>query len=101
MRVSIIDEDARAFSRTLYDELARGVPVEEALLQARLTLSGSQRPWAVGVPVLYTALKRPASSFTCQRGQPTIDEHQFSIDVLALPRAQGTFQGRIEDLTQL
>jgi tetratricopeptide (TPR) repeat protein len=101
MRVSISDEDARTFSRTLYDELARGVPIEEALLQARLTLSSSRYPWAVGVPVLYTALKRPASGFTYKEGVPAIDEHQPPMDVLALPRAQGTFQGRIEDLTQL
>ncbi len=43
MRVSIHDDDARDFSRQFYSELASGVPVEEALFQARLTLASSSR----------------------------------------------------------
>jgi CHAT domain/AAA domain len=101
MRLSIHDDDARAFSRTFYGDLARGVPVEEALLQARLTLADSKRPWAVGVPVLYTSLKTAAPGYTCRAGTPTIDEHQPPLNVLSLPRAEGTFQGRIDELRQL
>ena len=53
----IYDDDARLFARAFYDDLARGTSVEEALLQARMTLARkSQRPWVVGVPVLYTSL---------------------------------------------
>jgi len=53
MRFRILDEDARAFSRVFYNDLACGSTVEEALLQARLTLSNSSRLWVVGVPVMY------------------------------------------------
>jgi CHAT domain len=42
MRLSILDEDARTFSRVFYNELARGIPVEEALFQSRLTLAQSR-----------------------------------------------------------
>ena len=67
MRFSIPDDDARAFSRIFYSDLARGSSVEEALLQARLTLANSPRPWAVGVPVLYTSLTQPAAGFASHR----------------------------------
>ena len=63
MRLSIPDKDARAFSRIFYSELASGSPVEEALRQARLVLAKSERPWVIGVPVLYTALSRPPQAF--------------------------------------
>jgi tetratricopeptide (TPR) repeat protein len=101
MRFSIVDEDARAFSRTFYSELARGISVEEALLQVRLALAESPRRWAIGVPVLYTALKSPAAGFSSIAGTPTINEHQPRIEATALPRAEGAFQGRIEELKQL
>jgi tetratricopeptide (TPR) repeat protein len=101
MRLSIDDEDARTFSRTFYSDLARGSPVEEALLQARLTLAASPRPWVIGVPVLYTALIRPAAGFTSITGTPTVQEHQPPLEVSALPRAEGAFQGRIDELRHL
>ncbi len=101
MRLSIHDDDARTFSRTFYSELASGVSVEEALFQARLTLANSPRSWVIGVPVLYTALTMPAAGFTAIEGAPTIKEHQPQIEVSALPRAEGAFQGRIEELKQL
>ncbi|MBP1466196.1 tetratricopeptide repeat protein [Candidatus Chloroploca sp. M-50] len=98
MRFSIVDDDARAFARTLYDDLARGVPIEEALLQARLSLARSARPWAVGVPVLYTALTTPAGGFATPAGQPDVRDRRPPIQVSALPRAEGAFQGRQEEL---
>ncbi len=106
MRLSIYDDDARAFSRTFYSELARGTPIEEALFQARLTLADnadSSRRWVIGVPVLYTALTEPATGFSCKAGKPTVKENQspIPIEVTALPRAEGTFQGRIDELKQL
>ena len=101
MRLSIDDDDARTFSRTFYSELASGVSVEEALFQARLTLASSPRSWVIGVPVLYTALTIPAAGFTSIEGAPTIKEHQPQIEVSVLPRAQGAFQGRIDELKQL
>jgi hypothetical protein len=101
MRLSIHDDDARTFSRTFYSELASGVSVEEALFQARLTLSNSLRSWVIGVPVLYTALTTPAAGFTSVEGVPIVNEHQPTIEVSALPRAEGAFQGCIEELKQL
>ncbi len=101
MRLSIHDDDARSFSRSFYSELASGVSVEEALFQARLTLANSPRSWVIGVPVLYTALTAPASGFTSIEGTPTVNEHLPQIEVSALPRAQGAFQGRIDELKQL
>ena len=101
MRLSIHDDDARTFSRTFYSELASGVSVEEALLQARLTLANSPRSWVIGVPVLYTALTELSAGFTALEGTPTVEEHQPPIEVSALPRAEGAFQGRIDELKQL
>lgn len=101
MRFSIPDEDARAFSRAFYRDLARGSSVEEALLQARLTLAESQHPWAVGLPVLYTCLAEPAAGLTVSPGTPHSEEHQSPLDLMALPRVEGTFQGRRDALMQL
>src|SRR5258708_2232914 len=101
MRLSIHDDDARSFSRSFYSELASGVSVEDALFHARLTLANSPRSWVIGVPVLYTALTAPASGFTSIEGTPTVNEHLPQIEVSALPRAQGAFQGRIDELKQL
>ena len=101
MRFSIVDDDARDFSRTFYSELARGSSVEEALFQARLTLANSPRTWAIGVPVLYTALAEAAAGFSHTSGIPTILEHQPALDAIVLPRAEHVFQGRIDELKQL
>ncbi|GCE23556.1 hypothetical protein KDK_73560 [Dictyobacter kobayashii] len=102
MRLSIYDKDARLFARAFYDELARGTPVEEALFQARLTLaSETTHPWVVGVPVLYTSLTESAHGVEPQPGTPTVKDHQPPLDVNALPRAEGIFQGRVSDLRRL
>src|SRR5205085_11620895 len=60
-----------------------------------------QRPWLVGMPVLYTALSAPATGFPPVKGAPEIEEHQPRIEATTLPRAEGTFQGRAEDLKAL
>ncbi len=101
MRMSIHDDDARDFSRLFYSELASGVPVEEALFQARLTLASSPRTWATGVPVLYTALSEPAAGYASVAGAPTIEEHRPPVDAIALPRAEGGLQGRIDEMVWL
>ncbi|MFQ5342622.1 MAG: CHAT domain-containing protein, partial [Anaerolineae bacterium] len=101
MQFVVADEDALALSRVLYSELARGSSVEEAVLHARLTLADSRRRWAVGVPVLYTSLKAPAPGFAPVEGTPHIDEHQPRLEVDAIPRAEGAFQGRIDELKEI
>src|SRR5260221_13155797 len=100
MRVSIHDEDARTFSRQFYSELANGGPVEEALFQARLPLASSTRRWAIGVPVLYTALSAPAGGYGAIAGTPIVEEHKPPIDAIALPRAEGGFGGLIDERAQ-
>jgi tetratricopeptide (TPR) repeat protein len=110
MRLSITDTDARTLSCAFYSELARGVSVEEALFQARLTLARQWRKkgnrgetswWVVGVPVLYTALLRPSPGFPSQTGVPRVNTHAARINLDALPPVEGTFQGRISDLITL
>ena len=101
MRFSVIDVDANAFCRSFYDELARGVPVEEAVRQGRLALADSQRPWAIGVPVLYTSLETPAPPFVRREGAPTVIAHRPHSDLEALPQATGALQGRDGNLLAL
>ena len=55
MQYAITDRAAIEFSRTFYDGLARGLPVDEAVQEARLAISlalGDSAEW--GTPVLYT-----------------------------------------------
>ncbi|MDQ2717764.1 MAG: CHAT domain-containing protein, partial [Chloroflexota bacterium] len=104
MRFSIVDDDALAFSRDFYSNLARGVPVEQALLQARLTLAKSARAWAYGNLVLYTSLTRAGPAYATELGQPDVRDAQE--DALrgiigVLPEVQGAFQGRIDEQIQL
>jgi tetratricopeptide (TPR) repeat protein len=108
MRFSIHDDDALAFARAFYGNLARGVSVEEAVFQARLSLRKSERPWAIGVPVLYTALDlsahSPAPHFNTSPGVPLIaDPQQPALRGIlgVLPQIEGAFQGRTAELIQL
>jgi tetratricopeptide (TPR) repeat protein len=55
----------------------------------------------IGVPVLYTSLSAPAAGFATVEGVPVIKEYQPPLEVSALPRAEGAFQGRIEELLAL
>lgn len=102
MSASIPDGDALTFSRALYENLAAGVDVEQSVFQAqRSLLRGNPREWLVGVPVLYSSLETPAGGFATPEGQPQIDEGQPPLDVTILPRAEGAFQGRIDELLKL
>jgi len=102
MRFSIPDEDALTFSWALYTNLANGVEVEEAVFQARRSLMrGNQCNWLAGVPILYTSLERPASGFATPTGHPQVNEHQPPMEVFALPRAEGAFHGRVDELLAL
>jgi tetratricopeptide (TPR) repeat protein len=101
MRFTIPDEDAKAFARALYDELARGIAIEEALVQMRNELVEQENPFAVGIPVLYTSLSEAAPGFATVAGKPEIHEGQPEMDVTVLPRAEGAFQGRVPELLAL
>jgi tetratricopeptide (TPR) repeat protein len=108
MRFSIVDNDALAFSRAFYGELSRGVPIEESLYQARLSLVKSKRQWAIGVPVLYTSLDLPpeadAPGFHTEPGTPVVSDPQEPAlrGILGiLPQIEGAFQGRVAELIQL
>jgi tetratricopeptide (TPR) repeat protein len=104
MRFSIVDDDALAFSRTFYRNLARGVSVEESLRQARLTLAKSEQAWAAGNLILYTSLTGAAPGSVTAPGKPDVRDAQE--DALrriigVLPEVQGAFQGRIDEQIQL
>ncbi|HYF63137.1 MAG TPA: tetratricopeptide repeat protein [Herpetosiphonaceae bacterium] len=101
MRFSVIDVDANTFCRSFYDELARGVPIEEAVRQGRLALADSQRAWAIGVPVLYTALQTAAPAFVRREGSPSVITHRPRIDLETLPQATGALHGRDDRLLGL
>src|SRR6266566_8937904 len=102
MRFSIPDAEALACSRTFYSYLARGSSVEEAAYRVRLALSRNQQhQWMIGVPLLYTSLSMPATGFASVVGTPGIKEYQPRIEVSALTRAEGAFQGRVDELKQL
>ena len=94
MRFSITEVDALAFCRSFYTELARGVPVEEAVRQGRLALADSKRQWAMGVPVLYSALETAAPPFVRREGTPSVIPHRPHIDLEALPPVTGALHGR-------
>jgi hypothetical protein len=89
---------------TVFGNLARGVSVEEALRQARLTLAKCERAWAMGVPVLYTALTGLASGYVTEPGEPDVrDAREDALGGIlgVLPEVQGSFQGRIDEQMQL
>ncbi len=45
--------------------------------------------------------RQPAAGFTSIEGASTVKEYQPQIEVSVLPRAEGAFQGRIDELKQL
>ena len=99
MRFSVPDEDARTFSRVFYGVLGQGAPVEEAVRQARFQLSRGERPWMVGLPVLYTALDAPATGFASQPGKFSVLDPQLpTIEISPLPQTDGAFHGRIPEM---
>jgi len=95
MRFPIGDEDAKAFSRALFAELATGVPPEEAVMQVRVELADRRNPYAVGIPVLYTALEAPAPGFPTPEGAAQVDDGQPPMEVDAVPRAAGASGWRV------
>ncbi len=101
MRFSLPNADAKTFWQTFYSELACGSSVENALLQARNGLAERHDPLAVGMSVLYTSLQDTARGFASPAGTPRILEHQPRLDLFALPRAEETFQGRVDELLTL
>jgi tetratricopeptide (TPR) repeat protein len=104
MRFFVHDDDALAFSRDFYSNLARGVPVEDALVQARLTLAKSERAWASGNLVLYTSLTHAAPGYATEPGEPDVRDAQEDAlrgIIVVLPEVQGAFQGRIDEQIHL
>ncbi|HEY1013338.1 MAG TPA: tetratricopeptide repeat protein [Herpetosiphonaceae bacterium] len=101
MRFSVTEIDANIFCKSFYDELARGVPIEEAVRQGRLGLADSPRAWAIGVPILYTSLETAAPPFVRQSGAPRIEAHRPLIDLEALPAVTGALHGRDGNLLGL
>jgi hypothetical protein len=89
---------------SFYRNLARSVPVEEALVQTRLTLVRSERVWAVGNLVLYTSLSEAAPGTTTISGEPEVrDRQEYALrGIIGLASGeQDMFQGRIKEQIQL
>ncbi len=104
MHFAVHDDDALAFSRDFYRNLTRGVSVEEALLQARLTLAKSERAWACGNLVLYTSLSQAAPGYVTAPGEPEVRDPQEQAlrgIIGILPEVQGTFQGWVDEQIDL
>src|SRR3989440_3295060 len=104
MRFGSPDEGALTFSRPFYSSLVRASSVEEAVYRVRLALARNRhRQWMIGMPVLYTALSAPTPGFASLKGTPEIKDPQMQIhiEVSLLPRAEGTFQGRADDVKLL
>src|SRR6266568_1654504 len=55
----------------------------------------------VGAPVLYTSLTEPAAGFVSREGSPVVKDPFPPIEISALPVAEGSFQGRQNDLKAL
>ncbi len=70
MRFTISDEAAALLNRTLYGELARGVPVEQAAWMVRQKLQESGPAWLAGALVLYTSLTGAAAGFALETAAP-------------------------------
>ena len=76
MRFAVEDSDASLLARSLYSELGRGVPLEQAVWQMRQELQNSHHSWLVGVPVLYTSLQTPAAGFASGASAAQVKEPQ-------------------------
>ena len=87
MRFAVEDPDASLLARSLYSELGRGVPLEQAVWQMRLQLQGSRHGWLVGVPVLYTSLQTPAAGFASSAGAAQVEGRQMTPAVAPTPPA--------------
>jgi hypothetical protein len=72
MRYTIPDEAAALLNSTLYGELAKGVPVEQAVWLVRQKLQESGPAWLAGALVLYTSLTGAAAGFALETAVPAI-----------------------------
>jgi hypothetical protein len=66
LRATFPAETCALWTRTLYGQLRLGVPVEQAVWQARQELEESAAAWTAGALVFYTALNAPAPAFTAE-----------------------------------
>jgi hypothetical protein len=87
MRFAVEDSVTSLLARSLYSELGRGVPLEQAVWQMRLQLQGSRHGWLVGVPVLYTSLQTPAAGFNSGPGAAQVKDPQVTPVVAPTPPA--------------
>ena len=85
MRFTITDEAAALLNRTLYGELAKGVPVEQAVWQVRQQLKESGPAWLVGAVVLYTSLTAPAAGFALEAAAPHSASAEPAAEIPVVP----------------
>ena len=108
MQFILPDDAALVLSDALYDFLLQGHSVEEAVMHTRRALEEPGKlanpAWLVGIPVLYTSLRTPASPIELTSGQPTIQPDparlQKTCDLTALPHAPH-FLGRSAEISEV
>src|SRR6266516_789051 len=108
MQFILPDDAALVLSDALYDFLLQGHSVEEAVMHTRRALEEPGKlanpAWLVGIPVLYTSLRTPASPIELTSGQPTIQPDparlQRTCDLTALPHAPH-FLGRSAEISEV
>lgn len=101
MRTKVSDADSLIIARILYSELARGSTVEEAIRQVRQKLAVGPRKEVFGIPVLYSSLADIGSGYPDVSGSPRIIENHLTGEISVLPRSDGEFRGRFQELMQI
>lgn len=116
MQFTISDPAALRLSEFFYTYLAQGHPLEEALRQARLALrrddnlaavrlrDGSRadlRPFAMGIPVLYTSLWRGLARFQVRPGEAVIEETRPQMAFEDQLAETAFFRGRRKELAEI
>jgi hypothetical protein len=76
MQFEITDEAAIAFSDSLYNALAQGLPIDAALAPARRAIVGVQKEAEFGTPVLFLVRGASARLFDIERSVPEKQLHR-------------------------
>jgi tetratricopeptide (TPR) repeat protein len=103
MQFAVPDDSARRFADFFYTYLAGEHTVAEATRRARMALE-KERPLAMGIPVLYTALERPHTPFRLGEGKPRVltpPPGPQRVDLMDVPTPVGKFVGRQRELVRL
>jgi len=92
-----IDDDAcQLFARALYGALGEGAPIEDAVRQARLAISGTRLDWGAPVLILNSKLLRAASD------EPEEEDELTARPISSrLPSPLTSFVGRVGEMAEV